>query len=46
MDADKVALFLAATDKATQFMVNNPEISWEIFAATSKELQDELNARA
>ncbi|MBO9446015.1 ABC transporter substrate-binding protein [Ruegeria sp. R14_0] len=46
MDADKVARFLAATEKATQFIVNNPEESWEIFAATSPELQDELNARA
>lgn len=46
MDADKVARFLAATEKATQFIVNNPEESWEIFAATSVELQDELNARA
>lgn len=46
MDADKVARFLAATERATQFIVNNPEKSWEIFAATSPELQDELNARA
>ncbi|RBW55167.1 ABC transporter substrate-binding protein [Ruegeria sp. A3M17] len=46
MDADKVARFLAATEKATQFIVNNPEKSWKIFAATSPELQDELNARA
>ncbi|WP_170564160.1 ABC transporter substrate-binding protein [Ruegeria atlantica] len=46
MDADKVARFLAATEKATQFIVNNPEKSWEIFAGTSPELQDELNARA
>lgn len=46
MDSDKVARFLAATEKATQFIVNNPEKSWEIFAATSTELQDELNARA
>jgi putative hydroxymethylpyrimidine transport system substrate-binding protein len=46
MDADKIARFLAATEKATQYIVNNPEKSWEIFAATSTELQDELNARA
>ncbi|KMW59467.1 Hydroxymethylpyrimidine ABC transporter, substrate-binding component [Candidatus Rhodobacter oscarellae] len=46
MDADMIARFLAATEKATQFIVNNPEKSWEIFAATSVELQDELNARA
>ncbi len=46
MDKDKIARFLAATEKATQFIVNNPEKSWEIFASTSPELQDELNARA
>ncbi len=46
MDTDKIARFLAATEKATQFIVNNPEKGWEIFAATSPELQDELNARA
>ena len=46
MDAGKVARFLAATEKATQFIVNNPEKSWEIFSATSTELQDELNTRA
>ena len=46
MDTDKIARFLAATEKATQFIVNNPEKSWEVFAATSPELQDELNARA
>ena len=46
MDADQIARFLAATEKATQYIVNNPEKSWEIFAATSTELQDELNAKA
>lgn len=46
MDKDKIARFLAATEKATQFIVNHPEQSWELFAATSTELQDELNKRA
>ena len=46
MDADKITRFLLATEKATQYIVNNPEKSWEIFSATAKELQDELNARA
>jgi putative hydroxymethylpyrimidine transport system substrate-binding protein len=46
MDAALIARFLAATEKATQYMVNHPEASWEIFAATAKELNDELNARA
>ena len=46
MDAEMIARFLAATEKATQYIINNPEKSWEIFAATSTELQDELNAKA
>lgn len=46
MDRAKLARFLAATEKATQYMVNHPQESWEIFAATAPELQDELNARA
>ncbi|WP_299081089.1 ABC transporter substrate-binding protein [uncultured Ruegeria sp.] len=46
MDIDKVTRFLAATEKATQYIVNNPDKSWEIFSGTSPELQDELNARA
>lgn len=46
MDADRVARFLAATEKATQFIVNNPELGWEIFSGTAPELQDELNDRA
>lgn len=46
MDADMVARFLAATELATQYMVNHPGESWEIFSGTAKELQDELNRRA
>jgi putative hydroxymethylpyrimidine transport system substrate-binding protein len=46
MDADKIKRFLAATEKATQFIVNNPDESWQIFSTTAKELQDELNAKA
>ena len=46
LDIDKIARFLAATEKATQFIVNHPKVSWEIFSATAKELQDELNRRA
>jgi putative hydroxymethylpyrimidine transport system substrate-binding protein len=46
MDKDKIARFLAATEKATEFIVNHPEESWKIFAATAPELDDELNARA
>jgi putative hydroxymethylpyrimidine transport system substrate-binding protein len=46
MDKDMIARFLAATEKATQYIVNHPEDSWKIFAGTSAELQDELNAKA
>ena len=46
MDSDMIVRFLAATEKATQYIVNHPEDSWEIFSATSTELQDELNDRA
>ena len=46
MDKEKIARFLAATEKATQFMVNHPAESWKIFSSTSKELQDELNKQA
>jgi putative hydroxymethylpyrimidine transport system substrate-binding protein len=46
MDEDKIARFLAATERAIVYMVNHPEASWEIFAGTAAELQDELNKRA
>lgn len=46
LDRDLIARFLAATELATQFIVNNPEASWEIFKGTAAELDDELNRRA
>jgi putative hydroxymethylpyrimidine transport system substrate-binding protein len=46
MDVDKLRRFMAATEKATQYIVNHPVESWEVFAATSTELNDELNAKA
>ncbi|MEM0921706.1 MAG: ABC transporter substrate-binding protein [Pseudomonadota bacterium] len=46
MDADKILRFLAATEKATHFIVNQPEAAWEIFSGTSPDLQDALNAKA
>ncbi len=46
MDADKISRFLAATEKATQYIVNHPQETWEIFSGTSSELNDELNKRA
>jgi putative hydroxymethylpyrimidine transport system substrate-binding protein len=46
MDKGRIARFLAATEKAVQYIVNHPAESWEIFAATSAELRDELNEKA
>ena len=46
MNADVIRRFLAATELATQYIVNHPVESWEIFSGTSTELQDELNKRA
>ena len=46
MDKNRIARFLAATEKAVQYIVNHPAESWEIFAATSAELRDELNEKA
>ncbi|MEM0945494.1 MAG: ABC transporter substrate-binding protein [Pseudomonadota bacterium] len=46
MDRDMISRFLAATEKATHFIINNPDEAWEIFSATGEELQDELNAKA
>ncbi|GAW36292.1 putative thiamine biosynthesis protein [Roseovarius sp. A-2] len=46
MDADMIRRFLHATERATQYIMNHPQDSWEIFAGTSRELQDELNEKA
>jgi len=46
LDRELMARFLAATELATQYIINNPEASWEIFKGTAAELDDELNRRA
>ena len=46
MEKEKLIRFLRATELATQFIINNPNESWEIFSSTSNELQNELNKRA
>ena len=46
MDAEMIRRFLHATERATQYIMNHPQDSWEIFAGTSPELQDELNEKA
>ncbi|MEQ8895610.1 MAG: ABC transporter substrate-binding protein [Roseovarius sp.] len=46
LDAAAAARFLAATEEAVQYIVNHPQESWEVFAGTARELDDELNAKA
>lgn len=46
MNTDAIARFLHATERAANFIVNNPDTAWDIFAATASELQTELNTRA
>ena len=46
MDKVKIRRFLRATELATQFIINHPEASWEMFKSFSPELDDELNAKA
>ncbi len=46
MDVDQTRRFLRATELATQYIVNNPEASWELFKGYAPELDDELNAKA
>ena len=42
----KIEAFLSAVERATQYIVNHPQDSWETFAASSADLQDELNEKA
>lgn len=46
MDKAKIVRFLAATERATQYIVNHPEESFDIYAGTAPELNDELNKRS
>lgn len=46
LDEAAAARFLAATEEAVQYIVNHPQESWEVFAGSSRELDDELNAKA
>jgi len=46
MDVDKIRRFLRATELATQYIVNHPQQSWEVFSGSSTELQDQLNEMA
>ena len=46
MDEGRIARFLAATELAVQYMINDPQGAWDLFSSTAPELQDELNERA
>lgn len=46
MNVAMIRRFLAATEKATQYIVNHPDESWKVFSNTAPELRDELNKRA
>ena len=46
MNKDVIRRFLQATELATQYIINHPQDSWDIFKSTAKELDDELNKRA
>ncbi len=45
-DADAVARFLAATERAVQYMVNHPEEAYRMFAESAAELDTPLNRAA
>jgi putative hydroxymethylpyrimidine transport system substrate-binding protein len=46
MDKAVVSRFLAATERATEYIVNHPDEAWQTFAGTAPELNDELNEKA
>lgn len=43
---DRWPRFLAAVEAATHWIVNHPDAAWDVFAASGKDLDDELNRRA
>jgi putative hydroxymethylpyrimidine transport system substrate-binding protein len=45
-DDPRLAAFLAAVERATHYIVNHPEKSWDIFRSHSPDVDDELNKRA
>tara|TARA_B110000014_G_scaffold259425_1_gene247225 strand:+ start:1674 stop:2618 length:945 start_codon:yes stop_codon:yes gene_type:complete len=46
IDKEMLTLFLDSIEKATQYIINHPTETWEIFANYSKELNNELNEMA
>jgi putative hydroxymethylpyrimidine transport system substrate-binding protein len=46
MDGGKLRRFLDAVERGTQYVVNHPEKSWEIFRDGRPDVQNALNERA
>lgn len=46
LDDPRLPAFLLAVEEATQFMINHPKDSWNLFIKNHKDLDDELNRRA
>ncbi|MEL6267849.1 MAG: ABC transporter substrate-binding protein [Pseudomonadota bacterium] len=46
VDREAVARFLEAVERATMYIINHPDESWETFKATDSALDDALNAKA
>lgn len=46
LDDPRLKKFITAVEKGTQFLINHPQESWELFIADHKDLNDELNKRA
>jgi putative hydroxymethylpyrimidine transport system substrate-binding protein len=46
LDRPELRRFLTAVERATHWLVNRPDEAWDLFRATDRALDDELNARA
>lgn len=46
LDAPALPRFLAAIERATQYVINHPDRSWRLFLEAYPDLDDELNRRA
>jgi putative hydroxymethylpyrimidine transport system substrate-binding protein len=46
MGDSRMRRFVEAVEKATQYLVNHPEESWNLFISAHKDLDDALNKRA
>ncbi len=46
LDDARFRPFLDSLEEATQYILNHPKKSWELFIKNNKELEDELNRRA